>query len=155
MLRDPAIMMLVLLRTDRDKIIVRAENLTGEIIFDHVLSLADLPNSTDVLLGQVRLDQLPPWVNDTAIRTLFERRLLTAVTEGADDAFVSLLNAAGNSRRRGFDVRSEWRDQMWRRYEIGQGKRQPEPRPFRNPRLLGAGVPGRSGAATRRSACGV
>ncbi|MFG1642643.1 hypothetical protein ACGFMK_20320 [Amycolatopsis sp. NPDC049252] len=150
-LGDPATLMLALLGADNDKIILHAESLAGEVVFDHVLCLADVPDKTDVLLGQVRLDLLPPWVNDTAIQTVFGRRLLTAVTEGADSAFVSLLNAARDSRQRHFSVRSEWRDQVWRRYEIWQGKRRPEParfelrRAFFEPQYLDAPVGRRRG----------
>jgi hypothetical protein len=42
-------------------------------------------------------------------------RLLTALTENADDAFVSMLNAACNSGLRRFGVRSRWHDHVWRR----------------------------------------
>jgi hypothetical protein len=125
-LRDPAAMMLALLRADGDKVIVHGEDVAGEVLFDHVMSLADVPDKIDVLMGRVQLDQLPSWVNDAVIQGVFERRLLAAVTEGADTAFISLMNAAGNNRRRRFSVTSEWSDQVLRRYEIWQGKRRPD-----------------------------
>jgi len=130
-LQDPATLMLALLHAENATVAVHAETVTGEIVFDHVLALAALPNSIDVFLGQVGLEELPPWATETTVQAVFERRLLTAVTEGADDAFVSVFNAATNSnRRRRFGVRSDWRDQVWRRHEIWQGTRLPEPGRF-------------------------
>lgn len=74
-------MMLALLRAESDKVIVHGEDVAGEVLFHHVMSLADVPDKLDVLMGRVRLDQLPSWVNDAAIQGVFEHRLLAAVTE--------------------------------------------------------------------------
>ncbi|MEV7042827.1 hypothetical protein [Amycolatopsis sp. NPDC051061] len=128
--QDPRVVLLALIGAKDRTVTVHAEDLAGGVIVDHVFALADVPNGADVLLRQVRPEQLPAWVHDPEIRTLFSRRLLTVMTDGADDAFVSLINATDYGHRRGFGLRSEWRDRVRRRYQIWTGERRPEPGRF-------------------------
>ncbi|MFC3452705.1 hypothetical protein [Amycolatopsis speibonae] len=139
--RDPSAVLLMLCTND-GSLTVRMEAIEGAVIINEVVPLADIPSQMDVLFDEVRPDQLPAWVGAAVDNGWLGRRLIAAVTRGADEKLVLLMNGFDRGRRRSSCGRSDWQDQLYRRYGIWNGDVRPEPGRFEflEPEYLDSGI---------------